>query len=60
MDTIIIDVSHAPAGAAHRGALVALLDHDITVDELASRAGTIGYEVLTQLGQRTQRRIIGV
>jgi alanine racemase len=60
MDTIVLDISHAPAGAAHRGALVALLDHEITVDELASRAGTIGYEVLTQLGQRTQRRIIGV
>src|SRR4029078_8384228 len=60
MDTIVLDISHAPAAAARRGALLALLDHEITVDELASRAGTIGYEVLTQLRQRTQRRIIGV
>ena len=32
-----------------------LLGKDITVDDLAERAGTIGYEVLTSLGRRYRR-----
>ena len=38
-----------------RGDLVTLLGDGIGVDDLAARAGTIGYEVLTSLGRRYRR-----
>ncbi|MCP8940250.1 alanine racemase [Alsobacter sp. SYSU M60028] len=59
MDMLVLDVTDAPTAAVRRGALVSILDHEITVDDLAARAGTIGYEVLTQLGRRAHRRVIG-
>jgi alanine racemase len=55
MDLIAIDVTDLPADAARRGDLVTLLGQDIGVDDLAQRAGTIGYEVLTSLGRRYRR-----
>jgi alanine racemase len=55
MDLIAVDITDLPADAAKRGDLVTLLDDNITVDDLAERAGTIGYEVLTSLGQRYRR-----
>jgi alanine racemase len=54
MDLIAIDVTDVP-GEQTRGALVTLLGEDIGVDDLAARAGTIGYEVLTSLGRRYRR-----
>jgi alanine racemase len=54
MDLIAVDVTDAHAGVS-RGDLVTLLGDDITVDDLAERAGTIGYEVLTGLGRRYRR-----
>jgi alanine racemase len=38
-----------------RGDRVGLLGAEIGVDDLAARAGTIGYEVLTSLGRRYRR-----
>ena len=55
MDLIAIDVTDLAAGAVTRGDLVTLLGDNITVDDLAERAGTIGYEVLTSLGRRYRR-----
>ncbi len=55
MDLIAIDVTDVPDGKATRGDLVTLLGPEIGVDELAARAGTIGYEVLTSLGRRYRR-----
>jgi alanine racemase len=55
MDLIAIDVTDLPDGKAKRGDLVALVGPEIGVDDLAARAGTIGYEVLTSLGQRYRR-----
>lgn len=55
MDLIAIDVTDLRANAAQRGDLVTLLGDGIGVDDLAERAGTIGYEVLTSLGRRYQR-----
>lgn len=55
MDLIAIDVTDVPVGQAKRGDLVTLLGPEIGVDELAARAGTIGYEVLTSLGRRYRR-----
>jgi alanine racemase len=54
MDTIVVDVTDAPT--IERGDSVELLGSDITIDDLAGRAGTIGYEVLTRLGARSHRR----
>ena len=55
MDLLAIDVTDLPRDTPRRGDLAALLDEDIGVDELASHAGTIGYEVLTNLGRRHRR-----
>lgn len=56
MDLIVLDVTDAPPVA--RGDNVTLLGEAITVDDLAARAGTIGYEVLTKLGLRGHRRVV--
>jgi alanine racemase len=54
MDLIAVDVTDVPL-PPQRGELVTLLGKDIGVDDLADRAGTIGYEVLTSLGRRYRR-----
>jgi alanine racemase len=53
MDTICIDVTDLPDGAVHRGDRATLIGADITIDEVAAAAGTIGYEILTRLGARS-------
>ena len=55
MDLIAIDVTDVPAARVNRGDLVTLIGDGITVDDMAARAGTIGYEVLTSLGRRYRR-----
>ena len=55
MDLMAIDVSALPEKAVRRGDLVTLIGDDVDVDHLANRAGTIGYEVLTNLGRRYHR-----
>ncbi|WP_439141774.1 alanine racemase [Pseudooctadecabacter sp.] len=55
MDLITADVTDLPDLP---GAL-SILGPDQTVDALAARAGTIGYEILTSLGARYQRRYSG-
>jgi alanine racemase len=55
MDLLALDVTDLPEGIPHRGDLVTLLGDSIGVDDLASHAGTIGYEVLTGLGGRYRR-----
>jgi len=59
MDLIAIDVTDLPEGAVKRGDLAVMLGDGITVDDLAERAGTIGYEVLCNLGRRFGRVYIG-
>jgi alanine racemase len=59
MDSIILDVTDAPLSAAQRGGWAEILGASIGVDELAGRAGVIGYEILTRLGRRYARRYIG-
>ncbi|MCE5972884.1 alanine racemase [Sinirhodobacter sp. WL0062] len=54
MDLITVDVSHLPEAPA---ALDILGPHQ-GVDDLADVAGTIGYEILTSLGQRYQRQYV--
>jgi alanine racemase len=55
MDLIIIDVTDVDDPALHAGTPVELLGQDITVDDLAARSKTIGYEILTSLGRRYHR-----
>ena len=55
MDLTAIDITDLPEHAARRGDHVTLIDRDITIDDLAEWTGTIGYEVLTNLGARYRR-----
>jgi alanine racemase len=55
MDLIAIDITDLPANAVRRGHLVTLIGEGVTVDQLAHHFGTIGYEVLTNLGRRFAR-----
>ncbi|MGH6789639.1 MAG: alanine racemase [Pseudolabrys sp.] len=55
MDLISIDVTDLPDGVLHRGGMATLIGDEITIDDLAAAAGTIGYEVLTSLGKRYHR-----
>ncbi len=53
MDLITFDVTDAPPVAP--GAAICLIGPENTPDDVAARAGTIGYEVLTSLGNRYRR-----
>lgn len=52
MDSITLDVTDVPDIFLYPGAPVELLGPHQTVDQVAADAGTISYEILTQLGQR--------
>jgi alanine racemase len=55
MDLVTLDVSSIPIDLIQRGSWVELAGRGITVDDLAARAGTIGYEILTNIGRRSHR-----
>ena len=55
MDLTVLDVTGLPEKAAQVGAAVDLLGPLQSPDALGERAGTIGYEVLTNLGRRYRR-----
>lgn len=55
MDLIVIDVTDAPQDAVQRGAYAVMIGDALSLDEVASRAGTIPYEILTSLGRRYAR-----
>lgn len=59
MDSIVIDISALPPHRLRPGDLVELIGPRQTVDDLASCAQTIGYEILTGLGWRFHRRYLG-
>jgi alanine racemase len=59
MDLIAADVTDLPEGSVKRGDYATLLGDGIGVDDLARKAGTIGYEVLTRLGPRFARHYAG-
>ncbi|HTR58561.1 MAG TPA: alanine racemase [Casimicrobiaceae bacterium] len=58
MDTMLLDVTNV-AGPVAEGSVVELAGDHIGVDDLARAAGTIGYEVLTALGDRYERMYVG-
>ena len=45
-----------PAGSVQLGDVATFYGGVISLDEQAAAAGTIGYELLTALGSRVQRR----
>jgi alanine racemase len=59
MDLLAVDVSDLAEGVARRGELATLIGDGMGVDELAAGMGTIGYEVLTNLGRRYHRTYLG-
>ncbi len=59
MDLITFDVSAVPEEKRQPGQWIELLGPNITVDSLAAQAGTIGYEILTNLGRRYHRVYTG-
>lgn len=56
MDLIMIDVTDIPASDIAPGTLVEMFGPHIAIDDVAAAAGTIGYELLTSLGMRSERR----
>ncbi len=59
MDLITIDATDCPAGSVKAGHLATILGDGLDVDQAAAIAGTNGYEILTSLGGRYNRRIVG-
>jgi alanine racemase len=57
MDLTMFDATEAPE--VERGGFLELIGEQITVDDLAARAGTIGYEILTSIGRRVHRIYTG-
>lgn len=57
MDSITLDVTDVPDAFLYPGAPVELLGPHQTIDDVAADAGTISYEILTQLGQRYCREV---
>jgi alanine racemase len=55
MDLSILDVTDLPEDAARPGDRVELFGDTIELDDFAARSGTIGYRLLTGLGQRYRR-----
>ncbi len=60
MDMMAIDVTGLPAGTVTRGTRAEILGRNIAIDEAASWAGTISYELLTRLGSRYARLYTGL
>ena len=59
MDTTTFDVTGAPVDAIAPGGFIDLIGPHNPVETLAEQAGTIPYEVLTNLGRRYARRYLG-
>ena len=59
MDLITVDVTGVPEALSSRGEWVELIGPNVPAQTLAHHAGTIDYEVLTNLGTRAFRRYIG-
>ncbi len=59
MDLLTIDVTDVPTSALRPGQRMTLIGDGISIDDVAAAAGTNGYEILTSLGGRYQRRVVG-
>jgi alanine racemase len=52
MDLVCIDITDLADEPVRRGAIATFIGDDISVDEIATSADTIGYEILVRLGLR--------
>jgi alanine racemase len=52
MDLLMVDITDLADGAVRRGDFATLIGGELSIDEVAAAAATIGYEVLTRLGMR--------
>ncbi len=59
MDLTTFDVGALDQASVRPGDWIDLIGAGISADDVAERAGTIGYEVLTALGPRHERRFVG-
>jgi alanine racemase len=59
MDLITIDVTHIDENLTRPGQWADLIGPFNPVDDVATKAGTIGYEILTSLGARYHRVYVG-
>ena len=58
MDSITIDVTDIPAQILEQQTMVTVLGESYPLARMAADAGTIGYEILTQLGKRPTRHFL--
>nr|WP_285765280.1 alanine racemase [Microbulbifer sp. NKW57] len=58
MDSTMFDISALPEPQRSEIKEIEVINRNLTVDEVARHAGTIGYEVLTSLGSRYFRRYL--
>jgi alanine racemase len=59
MDLTTFDVTDVPEDLVQPGMMLDLINDSHTVDDVAREAETIGYEILTNLGNRYERHYIG-
>lgn len=59
MDLMTIDISAIPEELVHPNVWAELMGTHVLLDDLADRAGTIGYEILTRIGHRFHRVYTG-
>ncbi|MEX2036632.1 MAG: alanine racemase [Xanthobacteraceae bacterium] len=55
MDLMAVDVTDLPANVVRRDDMASLIGDGLSLDEVAAQAGTISYEVLSNLGRRFHR-----
>lgn len=55
MDLLTLDVTAVPSSQIGRGSLVEIIGPNETIEDMAERAGTANYEILTSLGPRFTR-----
>ena len=60
MDLTTVDVSEIPEELSRPGAWAEVLGETISVDDMGKAAGSFSYEILTSLGNRYERRYIGL
>jgi alanine racemase len=60
MDLTLFDITDCAPDAVQPGDHIELFGPNVPIDEAAHAAGTIAYELLTSLGRRWQRRVVGM
>ena len=58
MDLSIVDITDLPEEAVRAGDWAEFFGASVSLDDFATRSGTIGYHVLTSLGPRYERRYV--